>query len=324
VSCALLGCQPGGNDQPPLNGIGGPYDCVYPANASGDLSTGEIIPQYVWENAVRADGSTFTFNLEEFHCSPEYEQYSSLVIAVSAGWCPACPGYIQSVNALQPELEDQGALVLYVETQNPAFEPATGEDAADFLEPLLEGGPGIRVGDGENSPTSDIDRQITSYPTGFFVRRRDMRIVLAERDANVGQLPYMQLAANPEADWAGELGGGLEGNCGPDDEEIGEPNDTPASPTTIGVGTIEGGICDSSYKDYYVVDVDGPWHLDLEFTHATGDLDVFVIDRLGYTRITGSASLDDNEALDYEGNSLIAIIGQQRSTAPYRLTITPR
>ncbi len=322
---AASGCVgASGNDQPPLNGIGGPYDCVYPDDASGELATGERMPRYVWENAQRADGSSFTFDLGDFHCSPEYDDYSSLILVVSAGWCAACPGYIQSVNAMQPGLEEEGALVVYLETQTRSFEAAGGDDAAEFLNELIADGPGLRVGDGDNSIPSDVDRQIRAFPTGFFIRRRDMRIVLAEDDANVGQLPYPELAAEPDADWETRIGGGLAPNCGAADEEAGEPNDSPNDAATIGLGTIAGGVCDPSYLDHFYVDVSGPWHLDLRFTHATGDLDVFVLDPSTLTRLAGSTSVDDDEALDWEGPALVAVVGQRRSTAPYTLTITAR
>ena len=63
-----------------------------------------------------------------------------------------------------------------------------------------------------------------------------------------------------------------------------------------------------AYPDYYRIELDGPWRLNLEFEHAVGDLDVEVWDVAGQQperdlaeQIVGSYSQTDNESFEYEG-----------------------
>lgn len=313
-----IGCTGGGGDGsmgPILGGTGGGGgDCTYPT-ASGVLRTGETMPDFSWSSAFR-DGSTqITFDLQEFHCGAAYEDYSSMVLVVGEGWCGACPSYITWVDSISEQLSANGSLIVYLEGQTASYEPASSAQANEFINNLIGSGRGIRIGDADNSTPSGVDSQVGAVPAGFFIRKSDMMII-AESDAGLGRLPYEMLSGDPDYDWIGDIGGTVTPNCGPADEEPGEPNDTPAEATRVTAGmTVSGGICDGN-SDHYRIEHTGDWRFNLTFSHAVGDLDMYIVNEDG-SRGLGSATIDDNESINWNGPATIVVFGNGASTAPY-------
>ncbi len=71
--------------------------------------------------------------------------------------------------------------------------------------------------------------------------------------------------------------------------------------------------------------------MELEFSHALGDLDVYVWDQETDQAVIGpdgarlgSDSADDNETLEYDGPAMIRINGFNNASAPYVMTIDAR
>ena len=82
--------------------------------------------------------------------------------------------------------------------------------------------------------------------------------------------------------------------------------------------------------DFYQVEHAGTWQLDLAFSHAEGDIDVYVWDPATNRALqvngqnVGSDSGDDNETFTHQGNAIIGVLGYQGATARYRLTLSAR
>ena len=290
-------------------------DCVYPSGPTG-LGSGDVIAPYTWSNARDETGAVFDFSLEDFHCDPEYAAYKSIVLYVGAGWCPSCPQEMRRVNSMASQLQSERALIVYMEGQDRSYNDASSASAADFVESVIgSSAPGIRIGDGESSSPMAIFRTLRTVPSGFFIRRSDMRIVAAGPES--GTLRYDQLAR--EANTA---------DPGPDPEpppppptcteEPGEPNDELGTATPLS-GTVTGGICNAR-PDYFRVNVAGAWRVDLDFSHAQGDLDLYVIS--GSSRVASSDSTTDDESVSWTGPAIVEVLGYRGATASYQITLT--
>jgi len=299
-----------------------PPPCEYP-EFTGALGLGETMPNWRWDNAQLWDGTTQSIDMREFHCSPEYDSYSSIVLIISAGWCPACPEYIRAVNGMSRALEDNGALILYVEVETSDFDPATSIDAAAFLNPLLDDGPGLRIGDADNSQPNSVRGLVTRMPSGYFIRRRDMLIV-ADQEQSIYQIDFGGLAADPEQSWI-PMPPPFIANCGPSDEEPSEPNDDIASATVIDYdGEVVGGVC-AEGSDFYRVNETGEWRFDLftEFLMTREDINLRLFTVEG-ERIGGSTQRSNHDWIDYSGPAIIEVYGFDNDSATYRVTLGPQ
>ena len=201
----------------------------------------------------------------------------------------------------------------------------------NFLREFTPENRGVRVGDGENTfRTRLIDSNaIDHLPAAFVVRRSDMRIVSSQRLRGAQHLPHVEIAQDPMADWSDPgrptIIPVLPSNCPEGSEELSEPNDSPDTAATIGVGRVEGGVC-GRRGDFYFVDLQGAWRAELAFSHATGDLDVVFFSNGqpmvgGNGEPQGANSSDDNEVFSWRGPLMFYIYGYDGATAPYTLTI---
>jgi hypothetical protein len=173
---------------------------------------------------------------------------------------------------------------------------------------------------------------IEYFPTSFVIRRSDMTLIADQRDGSY-YLPLVEIAQDPDADWSSPPQPGivpeLATNCEDGDEEVFEPNNTPDEAGAIGDGDfIEGGVCDSQ-PDYYQIDIEGDWTLNLEFSTATGDLDMYVWDNEAQAPMQGddgsaigAESTSDDETFSYSGPATIMVYGFRGATTPYTLTVT--
>lgn len=301
--------------------------CPYPEN-NGFIELGKIIPPLAWHDAYLPDGTFADLDLHAFHCAPEYEGYSTAVFSVTAGWCPACPSQIEYLADLADELEAEGSLLVFVETQTADALPATHADANAFVESVVgPGGPGLRVGDGETLPESmviDSSRLITSYPAGFVVRRSDMMVIASQSQSDTF-LPYDEIARDPDS-VRETTNPNDTPNCGSADEEQYEPNNTASQAAVLQApGHFTGGVCDS-LPDFYRIDSDVRWTIEIDFSNRVGDLDMFVwdeenneilTDRAG--RPVGSATVNDREVFQGQGPTIIVIFGYAGATSTYEL-----
>lgn len=310
-----------------------PPPCAYPAGPHA-LRDGAVAPNLSWRGAYDAAGRRVDFDFEAFHCDPAYDRYSIIAVVVGAEWCGACAQYLAQSAGRMRTAEAAGALYLFVETQDANYGPASHEVARRVIDRHAPGAPGLRVGDGATQPAGAIGNAplVQQYPTLFAVRRRDMRVV----PSLGGYLDFAALAAQ-EANRApapGGNGGGVAPDPAPDPgpggcaEEPQEPNDTAGAAPTLRPGEqVVGGVCNGS-DDYFRVEHDGFWTVDLRFRHAEGDLDLYLWDPLQNApligldgRPVGSASATDDELLVFLGPQVIQITGYQGARAGYVLTV---
>ncbi|MCA9558944.1 MAG: hypothetical protein KC583_10310, partial [Myxococcales bacterium] len=106
------------------------------------------------------------------------------------------------------------------------------------------------------------------------------------------------------------------------------PNDSAVAAPSLEPGDqVVSGVCNGS-DDFFRIEHDGFWSVNLRFTHAVGDLDVYLWDELrGADAVgldgqpVGSASGTDDELLVFLGPQVIRVTGYQGARAPYVLTV---
>ncbi|MCB9507464.1 MAG: hypothetical protein H6697_07330 [Myxococcales bacterium] len=309
-----------------------PGSCGYPMPTGFDI--GQVVPDLVWENAYRADGTTTKFDLEEFFCDDAWDRYSSIHFIVTTGWCPNCPNYITYVDSLAEQIEAAGGLVVFLTTETETSAPATSEYSQEHISRHAPNGSGLRIGDGDASPAMQVATSptIQFVPTSFVVRRSDMTVITDQR-ASEYNLPFVEIAEHPELDWsqpgAPTVRPDVPTACGDEDEEVYEPNNRVDDAKTITFGQFDGGICDTS-PDFFRVEEEGRWSLYLGFDSDVGDLDVYIWDTDKQRPLQdadgndiGSYSTTDDEYLEYAGPALVYVVGYDLATAPYTLLLNP-
>lgn len=308
--------------------------CAYP-QFPGGFVLGQVAPPVGWEGAWFGDGRSVTqkaFSFEDLFCDAEYDHVRTVVIVFGAGWCGACTAFAQRLDADRESLARLGAMPLFVEFEDENYEPAGTEWAQRHLTRIIGNGPGVRVGDADTKPSgqfftaSGIIRG--GIPVVVVLRTSDMKVIYDSNGVE-GPVRLMDVLAEPEKDWTAGDPEGFRSNCLAGGEEDSEPNNTPAQAAPLAPGSVRGGICDE-HPDYYRIDHEGAWDLTLNFSHVTGDLDVYVWDvdedkpLLGADALpVGSATLDDNESFQWQGPAIIQIIGHDYASAGYLLTLRP-
>lgn len=315
----LPGCDDGdgGSDTDAGPAVDSGPPCEYPA-FSGELGLGETMPNWSWVGARNDLGDVVDFSLEDFYCSPEYEQYTSIVLVISAAWCSACPEYIMNTNSRASAIRDAGGLILYLEVETADFQPADSEAAEMFINGLISDGDGLRIGDADNSEPNAVRPLVTRMPSGFVIRRRDMQII-ADQEESIYTIDWPALVADPETPWV-PTPPPFVANCGPSDEEPAEPNDTIENAGGIMMGEeIMGGVC-AEGPDYYFVDIEGPWRFDLYSDIFEGDLNLRLYSTQG-ERIGGSTQRSNHDWVDYDQPAYVEVYGFESASGTYRVQI---
>ena len=327
------GVADGEDDDPLVDPIA---SCTYPTVGSR-IDLGQVFPDYAW-NASYADGTAVELDMVDFHCNDAvWGDTTIMIMSVSTEWCQYCPAFWTHLDALSPMLEELGAQIVFSEVESNTGGSIGTQRANDHMNPYTPNGSGIRFGDGDNIYEPDGLRNgggADFFPSSLVIRRSDMQIIAHARYAEQGAyMPFVRIAEDPDADWSTpgppEVVPDIpepEPNCTEGDEEEFEAGSTPDTAVTIGAGVIEGGIC-TDYQDVYLVDIEGAWRATLDFSHATGDLDIYAIDEEGTPlrddagNIIGSESTDDGESFEHAGPSLLLVNGYNQATATYTLTI---
>lgn len=299
--------------------------CDYPAFTS-NIVTGATMPALEWDQARLPDGSRGRFSLRDIYCGEaEGEAPAVFVFILGANWCGACTHHMGQLAPDAAALREAGGQFVFVGVENLDYEPASTDESLQTLRGAVGQAPVYVVGDGDAGGVIAGSGAFTSLPSVVVVRTRDMRVI-ADNATGAAGLDFFAVATDPDAGWDDPPPPMIDNRCAPGDEEDLEPNNTPDTPAVIGDGTIRGGVCDE-HPDFYLVDVDGPWRLTLEFSHAVGNLDVYAWDgdddaplRVD-NRVVGSYSTDDGEVVEHAGPTLIRIGGFRYESAPYLLTV---
>lgn len=302
--------------------------CDYPRHTS-QLGYGRTVPPLSWP-ARWPDGTDFDFSLEDVHCNKEWKDKKTVTFVLSAGWCAPCTAYAQRLRNEVAMLNANGMQIVIVEVQDTNGEPADLEFAYSHLKRITSNRiPAIAIGDKDTAPIESFFENsgyIEYFPTTFVVRTSDMKII-ADQKRGDGLLPLLSIARNPDGDWSRSGAPVFVNHCGPRDEEASEPNDTPAQAASLQPGTHRGGICTAA-PDFYRVDVQGSWSLELEFDPALGDLDVFVWDAeknepaIVDGELIGSSNGTGIETFQHKGPALVGVMPFRSASAPYTIKLT--
>jgi len=301
--------------------------CTYPPFPP-TLRFGDTFPALRWETAFE-NGEEGTFSFADFHCDDErWGDAEVAIIVIGAGWCTACTAYTLRLEPQLEALRAAGGVVIFLEAQDANFDPASSEFANDHLTRLIGPEGGIRVGDADTLPRPNFvlnSGVIDAFPRVWVTRRSDMKLI-ADSSRSQYYLPLMDIVQDPDADSSTPGLPAFRSQCEAGDEEDTEPNNDPDAATAIGPGTYHGGICDEE-PDFYQVDIEGDWRFTVEFSHATGDLDVFAWD-VGLDQPlggpggpVGSQSSDDDETFTHSGPALVRVYGYQGASAPYDIIL---
>lgn len=187
--------------------------CIYP-EYDLTLGHGKVVPPLFWP-ARRPNGEAFIFRLEDVHCDAEWQWVKTIHFVFSAGWCGPCSDYARYLSGISAQLRREGMQVVTIEldTLIPGT-PASTEFAYNHLKNLAEPIAGIAAGDLqtylEGAPDNGNNFLRTSgfvqyFPTKSVVRTRDMRMIADASAtgpwANLN-LPVLEIAKNPDADWS--------------------------------------------------------------------------------------------------------------------------
>jgi thiol-disulfide isomerase/thioredoxin len=294
-----------------------PGGCQYP-QAPNDIRYQAVVPRLSWGSAFDGNGNEFAFDLQDFHCDPAYDQYSVMLVVVTAEWCGPCAEFMRNLRGDLANIQNSGGLVVFIETENSNNQPINSANANRVINRSIGDGAGIRVGDGDTNqgPRTVYNADIvTSFPTVFIVRRSDMRVIAVD-GRNNASVNFAQIAR--------EVGAPAMVDC----EEPMEPNDNiPQARVLQPDGPVDGGVCGAN-NDFYTIEHAGDWTIDLSFRHADGDLDVYVWDPVNDVRLlvggqeVGSDSASDNERFSHRGPALINVLGYHADRAAYTLNLT--
>jgi hypothetical protein len=309
-------------------------DCAYP-EWNGEIGVGHVLPPFTWSNAHKNGQVIGDFGAIDIFCDEDWADVDTVTFVVYPEWIPWLFEYVAYVDALAPQIQDARGRIVYVGAQDLRGGLLNSQQANTAIAELTPQGSGVRVGEADNTyATRLIDTGLIDHmPSSFVVRRSDMTVLATQRTRALDHLPLVEMAQDPDADWSNPgpatIIPVLPSNCEEGDDEIYEPNDFPEQAATIGVGRFQGGVC-ARQGDFYYVDVQGPWTMELSFSHAVGDLDLMALRRNGQPiadgsgRPAGASSSTDDEIFEWQGPVMVYVFGYDGATAPYRLVIRER
>ena len=302
--------------------------CVYPASTNLE-GVGSVMAPMGWTVAVDNAGEFTSLDLEDVYCrTGRFANVETVFFILVTEWCPNCPDYAAAVGRLTPELEAENAMVVFVDLQtaNPEVMPTT-ESANTYVSGYTPNA--WRVGELDGvEPGSIHNAPIWSAVPGcFVVRTRDMQVIANQEDSQF-VLPFLDIAADPEADWSNPGAPSFRAKCSEADEEAGEPNDVIAAATPLAAGAaVDGGICTEA-PDFFTIDLAGDWRVDLAFSAAQADLDVYVVNvATGEPLVVGDAAVGSYgrtslETFKHSGPATIVVVGYRGGSTTYALTLT--
>ena len=175
-----------------------PPPCGYPT--AGSLNgVGSVMPRLVWSDARRPDGTTFSFDLQEFHCNDD--EHRALVFILFAEWCGNCAIYLQDIAARADAIEAAGGLLVFLDLETSSYQAPSNARADQYVSGYIGDQAGIRVGDGgSDHPGLIYDAAIWSAVPGGFVVERGGMTVVANQEDSYSVLDYVAIVEGIEAD----------------------------------------------------------------------------------------------------------------------------
>ncbi|MGK0362141.1 MAG: thiol-disulfide isomerase/thioredoxin [Bradymonadia bacterium] len=303
--------------------------CDYP-RFPANIILGKALAPVTWDSVMDEQGNSFPFSLRDASCSVDYKAYDAFLVIVNAEWCPPCQAEIRDLAAESDVLEELGAKIVFITLQNQEGGPIDSRGASRFVSRYGDDLPSIRAGVIGSNPEQFFNNPalIQAFPTSFVVRKRDMQVIADSRGLQYSLHPLFPLIlADLEADWSDPRANIMfASNCEEGGDEASEPNDMPGQAQSVNVGdAFSGGICTAA-PDYFRIEAEGDWTFTVEFTHATGDIDMAFAGEDGRPLADreGATSGDDNEVLQGSGPALIRVYGYGGASAPYNASLTAR
>jgi hypothetical protein len=176
--------------------------CVYPTSTSLE-GVGSVIAPMGWTVAVDNAGEFTSLDLEDVYCrTGRFANIETVFFILVTEWCPNCPDYASAVGQLTQELEAENAMVVFVDMQtvNPEV-MSTTESANTYVSRYTPNAWRVGELDGVEPGSIHNSRIWSAVPGGFVVRTRDMQVIANQEDAQF-VLPFLDIAADPEADWS--------------------------------------------------------------------------------------------------------------------------
>jgi len=173
--------------------------CAYPGRSTS-IAMGGLFPGLTWAGAYTANGEVKELNLEDFHCSETYKDYTTINFIVGTEWCPNCPGYMRNLENMADDLKANGGLLVYVEIQDQQRRATDSSEANRIVNKYIQSDVGWRVGDTDSTPTTRaFGRAIMAIPDAFVVRKSDMKVIGHRNSSNSRNVDFLDMAASPEA-----------------------------------------------------------------------------------------------------------------------------
>lgn len=175
-----------------------PPPCSYPA--AGTLNgVGSVMPRLVWSDARRPDGTTFSFDLQQFHC--EDVEHRAVIFILTAEWCGNCPIYLQEIAEQADAIEAAGGLLVFLDLETSSYEPPSNARAHQYVSGYIGDQAGIRVGDGgSDHPGLIYNAAIWSAVPGGFVVEKSGMTVVANQEESYSVLDYVAIVEGIDDD----------------------------------------------------------------------------------------------------------------------------
>ena len=110
-------------------------------------------------------------------------------------------------------------------------------------------------------------------------------------------------------------------------DDDGSAADPDGEPGQHAGAAVDGGICTAA-PDFFTIDLAGDWRVDLAFSAAQADLDVYVMNvATGEPLVVGDAAVGsygttDLETFTHNGPATIVVVGYEGGSTTYALTLT--
>ena len=315
---------------------------VYPnLGAAEGLQLGDTVRDLFWRGATnvgtQAAGDVDFYKLfENQTCADPMSTEApidTLAIIVVASWCQYCPAEIAFASRIAEEFKAQGGVFVVVNFEDTSGAPASNAEAKRFVtqHATINGiAPDNMwaVGDAAANPANYFHTlgEVTAFPSAYVVRLSDMKVVANPENAGGSYLNFVEIARDPNAGSWDPPTVPFTNNCGPNDEELTEPNDDAATATPVGIGSFTGGIC-SAAPDIYSITEAGAWTMTLTYDQSLGDIDMFVLDVANDRPVKDDAGADlisqettGTESLSFTGPAYVAVYGYSSASAPNEFT----
>ena len=171
--------------------------CGYPGESTRLVLDG-MMPNIAWAGAYSPDGEVKELNLETFHCSDRYQDYTTINFIIGTGWCPYCPDFMRELERISATLEDAGGLLVYVEVQDERRQQIGSAEANRIVNKYVQSPVGWRVGDTDSTPRRLVfSNAVNAFPDAIVVRKSDMKVI-AHRSVTRRNPNFVDMARNPD------------------------------------------------------------------------------------------------------------------------------